>query len=106
MFLETKVQALAFEKIVQQLQANMLVCSTTRFCKLTKCNPSVAEGIHGLKTYGLVVGHGQPIYLLSSYMDFKSNRLDYNIEMQFSWGPLAAIHLDRAFNYLIKKITE
>lgn len=102
---ETKVQALPFEKITRQLKANMQVHSTTRFVELTTDRPSLAEEIDGLKTYGLVVGQGKPIYLISSYMDFRAKSLEYNIELQYNWGPLAATDLDRAFNCLIQKMT-
>ncbi len=101
---ETKVQALAFEKIISQLKANMLVCTTTRFVQLCQNKPKKAQCITKLITFGLIVGLGKPIYLVSSEMDFKTRDTRYTLLMKNQWGSKAAIHIDRALHYCLTQM--
>lgn len=101
---EKKVQAVAFEKIISQLKANMLVCTTMRFVQLCRNKPKKAQCITKLITFGLIVGLGKPIYLVSSEMDFKTRDTRYTLLMKNQWGSKAAIHIDRALHYCLTQM--
>lgn len=103
--IETKVQAVSWTKIRHQLKANMMVCTTTEFAELCKKKPKMAKDIKVLQTFGLIVGLGKPVYLISSTMQFDEGKLEYRLEMQHQWGSKAAIYIDKAVNFCITRMT-
>ena len=89
------------ENITLQLQANMLLLSSTLLMNNIKECPNKAEGINMLRCYGLQIGLNCPLKILKLSVDFTKNELEYEELLNVSPTPVHHLYVNMALQHVV-----
>ena len=89
------------ENITLQLQANMLLLSSTLLMNKIKECPNKAEGINILRCYGLQIGLNCPLKILKLSVDFSKKELEYEELLNIPTTALHHLYVDMALQHVV-----
>ena len=89
------------ESITLQLQANMLLLSSTLLLNKVKEDPDKAGGINILSCYGLQIGLNCPLKILKLCVDFSKKELEYEELLNVSPTPVHHLYVDMALQHVV-----
>ena len=89
------------EGITLQLQANMLLLSSTLLLNKVKEDPDKAGGINILSCYGLQIGLNCPLKILKLSVDFSKKELEYEELLNVSPTPVHHLYVDMALQHVV-----
>ena len=89
------------KNVTLQLQANMLLLSTTLLVNKIKECPNKAEGINILTCYGLQIGLDFPLKILKLTIDFSENTMEYKELLNVPPTALHHAYIDLALQYVV-----
>ena len=103
---ETKFSVQSVDKVLRQLQADMLVGATQQLKTIVTNEPTKAKDIKSFSTYGITFGVSiaHPLIVLKMTLDFETNVLDYLQLCRYEWSETFNVYVDGAFEYVMERV--
>ena len=94
------------DKVLIQLQADMLVCATQQLKTIVTNKPTKAKDIKSFTSYGITFGASiaHPLIVLKMTLNFVTNELEYYELCRHEWSETFSVYVDGAFQYVMERV--